>query len=147
MATKETDRDRSADVRSATDRKSLGNYCVKLSSPDKAPVRSRTQRNTTYKVDTNMATIQFNSFTQFQQTEHEQLSGTLLSNEQKQFIQNNKAQIAEQRLALVPDPQSYSAFIQQEAYLKGQMDFAQHLLDSSIASEQAVKDAQQEQQS
>lgn len=93
-----------------------------------------------------MSNIIINTFTQFELNEHEQLSGTLLSNEQKMFIQSQIAGIAEQRLALTPDPKDYAAFIQQEAYLKGQMDFAKFLLDSSTASENAVVAAQSEQQ-
>jgi hypothetical protein len=93
-----------------------------------------------------MTNIVINTFTQFQLNEHEQLSGTLMSNEQKMFVQTQIAGIAEQRLALTPDPTSYAAFIQQEAYLKGQMDFAKFLLDSSTASEQIVASAQAEQQ-
>lgn len=93
-----------------------------------------------------MSNIVINTFTQFNLNEHEQLSGTLMSNEQKMFVQTKIAEIAEQRLALTPDPNSYASFIQQEAYLKGQMDFAKFLLDSSIASEEAVVAAQAEQQ-
>lgn len=89
--------------------------------------------------------IVINTFTQFNLTEHEQLAGTLLSMEQKMFMQTQLAQIAEQRLALSPTPESYTTFIQEEAYLKGQMDILKFLLDSSIASEQAVAAAQSEQ--
>lgn len=93
-----------------------------------------------------MSTITLNTFTKFELTEHEQLSATLLSNEQKMFIQSQLADIAEQRLGLEPDPSNYAAFIQQEAFLKGQMTFARYLLDSSTASEQAALEAAQNQQ-
>lgn len=92
-----------------------------------------------------MSNIAINTFTQFNLTEHEQLSGTLMSNEQKMFVQNQLAVIAEQRLALVPDPLNYAVFIQTEAHLKGQMDAYKYLLDCSTASEQAVLAAQQTQ--
>jgi hypothetical protein len=87
-----------------------------------------------------MSILTLNSFSQFQQTEQEQLVGTTLNTEQKQFIQTQLAKIAEQRLALTPDPLNYSVFIQQEAHLKGQMDFAKYLLDCSESSEAAVKE-------
>ena len=93
-----------------------------------------------------MAQIILNTFTQFQQTESEQLVGTTLSLEQKQFIQTLVAGIAEQRLALVPDPLNYSVFIQQEAHLKGQIDAYKYLLDCSEASEKAVVESINSQQ-
>lgn len=93
-----------------------------------------------------MSNIQINTFTQFTLNEHEQLSGTLMSNEQKMFVQTQIAQIAEQRLNLIPDPNNYAAFIQEEAFLKGQMTAYKYLLDCSTASEQAVVASQQSQQ-
>lgn len=93
-----------------------------------------------------MSQIIVNTFTQFQLTEQEQLSGTLLSNEQKMFIQTEISKLAEQRLALAPNPESYAEFIQQEAYLKGQIDSYKYLLDCSKASEDAILfEAQQHQ--
>lgn len=89
-----------------------------------------------------MSQIQINTFTQFELSEHEQLAATLLSNEQKMFIQSQLALIAEQRIALVPDPNNYAAFIQTEAHLKGQMDAYKYLLDCSTSSEKAVVDSQ-----
>jgi len=89
-----------------------------------------------------MSNIIVNTFTQFNLSEHEQLSGTLLGNENKMFIQTQLALIAEQRIALVPDPNNYAAFIQTEAHLKGQMDAYKYLLDCSTASEKAVLEAQ-----
>lgn len=89
-----------------------------------------------------MSNIIINTFTQFNLTEHEQLAGTLMSPEQKMFIQTQLGFIAEQRLSLVPDPSNYAAFIQTEAHLKGQMDAYKYLLDCSAASEKAVVDAQ-----
>lgn len=82
-----------------------------------------------------MSKITLSSFTQFAQTEQEQLSATSLTTETKQFIQTEYSKIAEQRLALEPDPNNYSAFIQQDAFLKGQMQFARWLLDCATETE------------
>lgn len=84
------------------------------------------------------------SFTSYVLTEQEQLSGSMLSYEQKLFIQNQIGGIAEQKLALIPTPNDYQNFIQQEAFLSGQLAILKYLLDSSLASEQAVLDKQQE---
>jgi hypothetical protein len=91
-----------------------------------------------------MASIVPSTFTQYQQTEQEQLAGTLLSGEQKQFIQTQVAQIAEQRLAIVPDPNNYSDFIQQESFLKGQMEAYKYLLDCATASEARIANPEQQ---
>lgn len=94
-----------------------------------------------------MATIIENNFTQYQLTEQEQLSGSALGITQKQFIQSQMAIVAELRLALVPEPNNYAAFIQTEAHYKGQMTAYQYLLDASDESEKqllALTQAQQE---
>lgn len=82
-----------------------------------------------------MSVLAQSSFTRYDQTPQEQLAGTCLTTEQKQFIQTQLANLAEERLALVPDANNYSTFIQQEAHIKGQMQFAQYLLDCSTESE------------
>lgn len=90
-----------------------------------------------------MSQITINTFTSYQQTEEELLSAMSLSGEQKQFIQTQASRIAEERIALTPDPNNYAAFIQQEAYLKGQMEFARYLLDCSTDAEQRRLEAAQ----
>lgn len=87
-----------------------------------------------------MSTLTLNSFSQFQQSEQEYLVGTTFNTEQKQFIQTQIAKLAEQRLAIVPDPLNYVVFIQQEAHLKGQMDILKYLLDCSESSEAMMKE-------
>lgn len=90
-----------------------------------------------------MGTHKLTTFSQFNLTEQEQLAGTILTTDQKQYIQTQLGMIAEERLALVPDPNNYADFIQKEAFLKGQMEFARHMLDSSTASESQVVSAAQ----
>lgn len=87
-----------------------------------------------------MSQVITTSFTKYQQTTQEQLAGMSLNTEQVQFIQTQLAMLAEQRLALVPDPNNYAVFIQEEANLKGQMQFAQWLLDCSQESQQQLAD-------
>lgn len=93
-----------------------------------------------------MAQIVINTFTAYQHTQEEELAGMSMCTEQKQFIQNQISRIAEEILALKPDPNNYSVFIQQEAYLKGQLDFAKYLLDCAIQTEQQLLEAAQNQQ-
>lgn len=90
-----------------------------------------------------MSQIIANTFTAYQQTEEELLSAMSLSGEQKQFIQTQASRIAEERIALTPNPTNYAEFIQQEAYLKGQMEFARYLLDCSTDAEQRRLEAAQ----
>lgn len=76
-----------------------------------------------------MSQILSSTFTAYQQTEQEQLVAMSISVETQQFIQTQIVRIAEERLALKPDPNNYAEFVQSEAYLKGQLDFAKYLLD------------------
>lgn len=94
-----------------------------------------------------MSTIIENEFTQYSQTTQEQLAGSVLSTDQQQFIQSQIAMIAQSRLALVPDPSNYAAFIQEEAHYKGQMAAFKYLLDCSTSSQEqlfALAQAQQQ---
>ena len=78
------------------------------------------------------------SYVKFTLSEHEQLMGSILTYEQKMFIQNKISDIAEQMLGLVLDPNSYTVSIQQHAYLSGQLTILKHLLDCSTTSEQVL---------
>lgn len=93
-----------------------------------------------------MASININTFTSYKQTPEEELVGMCMCTEQRQFLQNQISRIAEEILALTPDPINYSVFIQQEAYLKGQLDFAKYLLDCAIQAEPQQLEAAQNQQ-
>jgi len=78
------------------------------------------------------------SFHRLAVTPQEQLSGSILSTLQIASIQNHRVDIAEQKLNLVFDPTNMIDFAQQNAYLQGQLDILQLLLDSSEASSQAA---------
>lgn len=81
-----------------------------------------------------MSTIISTAFTKYAQTRNEQLAGSSFSVDQEQFIQTLIATTAEERMALEPDPLNYAVFIQQDAYLKGQIASLQYLLDCSVES-------------
>lgn len=85
-----------------------------------------------------MTTQISSTFTRYSLTDQESLSGSILHLEQKLVIQNFISEIAEQKLALIPDPNNYPAFIQQEAHMAGQIAAYKYLLDSSLASEQIL---------
>lgn len=85
-----------------------------------------------------MARIVENEFTQYEQSDQEQLSGAVLTTTQKQCIQSQIAMIAQTRLSLVPDPNNYAVFIQTEAHYKGQMDALKYLLDCSDSAEEQL---------
>lgn len=79
-----------------------------------------------------------NIFTSYSLTDKEKLQGTILNTDQKAVIQNMLSLVAQQKLGL-----KFSAtqeFIQEEAYLSGQMDLLSNLLESSDAAETAVLD-------
>lgn len=85
-----------------------------------------------------MSTLIQSTFARYEQTNQEQLAGSSFTYDQKQFIQNQICTLAEERIALVPEPNNYAEFIQHEAHLKGQMASLQYLLDCSLASEEQL---------
>ena len=87
-----------------------------------------------------MAQLITNKFTSYFLTTGEEEIGTTLSYEQRCVIRNKLAAIAEVRLNLAMDTANVSKFIQDEAYLKGQLDTLQWLLDTSDEMEGQVAD-------
>lgn len=80
-----------------------------------------------------MAHLISNSFSSYSLSEEEVTQGTILTLTQQQVIQNRLVIIAEEKLALEYDSTSPSAFMQQEAYKKGQIDILRYMLDDSLA--------------
>lgn len=76
--------------------------------------------------------------TTYEQTQQEFLVGSSYCQEQIEFIRNQIAASATLKLNLVPDPNNYPAFIQQEAYFKGQMDAYQYLIDCHNAAQESL---------
>lgn len=73
-----------------------------------------------------------NSFTRYQLTEEEQLSGQILTTSNYHVIQNLIADAAEARLAHTYDPANHLSFIQREAELQGQIGILKFLLEASL---------------
>jgi hypothetical protein len=71
------------------------------------------------------------SFNRYEMTEDEQRAGQALSLSNQAVIQNLIATIAEEKLHLVLDANNITAYAQNEAYLRGQLDILRHLLDLS----------------
>lgn len=85
-----------------------------------------------------MSHLTLSTFASFHQSENEVLAGSSFTTDNKQFLQNLICLTAESIIALEPDPNNYPAFIQQEAFLKGQLSAYKYLLDASAASEEAL---------
>lgn len=68
-------------------------------------------------------------FTAYELTAEESKLGATLTSLNVAVIQTMIANIASDKLMLVFDPLNPQAFIQDEAYKKGQLDILQHLLD------------------
>lgn len=71
------------------------------------------------------------SFNRYELNEDEQRAGQALSLSNQAVIQNLIATIAEEKLHLVLDTNNITAYAQQEAYLRGQLDILRHILDLS----------------
>lgn len=74
------------------------------------------------------------SFNRYQMTVEEQRAGQALSLSNQAVIQNLIATIAEEKLHLVLDANNITAYAQEEAYLRGQLDILRHVLDLSQTS-------------
>jgi len=74
------------------------------------------------------------TFTRYELTELETLSGSVLNEMQLQRLQNNLADIADQILALEFDPNNPKDFMQQDSFLKGQMSFIRYQIEASKES-------------
>lgn len=90
-----------------------------------------------------MSQILISTFSKYSHNSQEEILSQVLTSLQKENILTQIATIAEMRLALVPDANNYSAFIQQEAHYKGQMDALKYLIDcSDTAQSRALQEAQ-----
>jgi len=89
-----------------------------------------------------MAHLIENSFSTFYLTEDEELQGSIFTVTQLQYLQNQLANIAEEKLALVFDTSEPLKFAQDEAYKRGQVDVMQYLIQNSEASTELLKEMQ-----
>ena len=86
------------------------------------------------------------SFTFHNLSDTDKLNGAILTDLQKRVIDNEVATIAEQILLLKYDPNNQLRFVQDDSFLKGQLQAYQYLLLRSDDSQQALlKIAQQSQ--
>lgn len=76
-----------------------------------------------------MAHPKVNSFTSYNLDETEYNNGCTLSSLNIAVIQNLRSNIAEEKLNLTLDTDKPIKFAQDEAYLRGQLDMLNHLLD------------------
>ena len=87
-----------------------------------------------------MSRIIPNLFTTYELTEEEQLQGHVLTEQQKQVFQNERANLAEERSALSIDSDNVIKSAQEEAYKLGQLDQMSWILDASEASNTELND-------
>lgn len=86
-----------------------------------------------------MAKIAIGTFTSFDLSHGECIAGSILTTDQKNVLQNDLSQIAENKLNLDFDPLNPTKFAQDEAFLKGQMSIIRVMLQRSDESELAYK--------
>lgn len=81
-----------------------------------------------------MSKLIHNTFTKYEFTEHELHMAAILHEEQMRWIQSQIADFAEAIVALEVDPNNYTAFVQQEAELRGSMNALKYLIDCHTAA-------------
>ena len=69
------------------------------------------------------------SFNKYLLTEEETKSGHILTESNKAVIQNLISDAAQSKINLVLDPQKINEYVQQESFLKGQIEILNYLLD------------------
>ena len=79
------------------------------------------------------------SFSSFNLSPNDQLTGACLNQLQKQVIQNHISAVAEQIIALEYNPADPGKFLQDDAALKGQLAAFRFLLQSSEDAEEQLR--------
>lgn len=85
-----------------------------------------------------MATLQPSQFCRYEMSEQELLQGSALTSLQACCIQNQISDLATRRLNLALDPKNPDEYVQQEAWIKGQIEALQYLLNTSEAAIQQL---------
>jgi len=85
-----------------------------------------------------MPDIEINRFISYKLSEKEELQGSVFTPEQKACLQNLLSRAALDKQALAPDPNNIQPFIQQEAFLKGQIELLEYILQQSDYAEEAL---------
>ena len=84
-----------------------------------------------------------NSFTSYNLSPKEILSGSVLNQEQQMVLQNEHALVAEQLLSLDFDPAKPNNFLQEQAFLRGQMSILRVMLLRSEESQKTLSNFQE----
>lgn len=90
--------------------------------------------------------IKINQFTEFDLSDDEIISGSILSTEQKALLQNDLADLAMRRANIKYDIANPGPSLLEDAALVGQINFIQYLFarnDSAFESQKAVHETQQ----
>lgn len=77
-----------------------------------------------------------NTFTTYALSADELKAGQILTSLNVSVLQNQRAQIAEEKLALKFTPNDVQSYLQQEAYLSGQLDLINYILAAHEESSQ-----------
>jgi hypothetical protein len=91
-----------------------------------------------------MSIIKVNVFSEFELTEAETLAGQHFTITQVQVIQNLRAKIAAEKLALKLDATNIVDFAQKEASLSGQLDILGYILDCHNTATESILQTNQE---
>lgn len=83
-----------------------------------------------------MSTLIPSSFSRFEVTDTEALEGSVFSDKQLVMLQNQLADVAEQKINTIFDATNPTQFAQDEAFLSGQIKILQYLMETSqVAAE------------
>lgn len=82
-----------------------------------------------------MPTPKISVFTSYHLSPEEELHGQILTSLNIAVIQNQRAQIMQDKMNLPFTPNDVLSYTQQEAYLKGQLDLLQWILDQHEAAQ------------
>lgn len=85
-----------------------------------------------------MGTPLINDFTRYELSEREVLDASVLNPLLIQHLQSQKAAIAEQLLDIIFVPGKELEFVQNQAFLQGQLSIYRHLLESSLEAYSAL---------
>lgn len=79
-----------------------------------------------------MAQIKINQFTEYELTEQEQLAGAIFTENNLMVLQNLRSQQSSSILQMEVNPSDYPAYVQQEAFARGQLAMLDFILENHI---------------
>ena len=86
-----------------------------------------------------MAYLIPNSTSSWELSDEEVMQGSMFTETQMHVLQNHLASLVEEKLALEVDPNNYAAYLQQEAYKRGQIETMQYLMSNSDAIKEELE--------